>query len=101
MARHLGRQDAGAPGNNLSAHPNIRVDSYPRYLIMLQNVGKPIAMKISRPLLLALALCSAIFASRAEESTAVECLKTSSFFATPDSSDYRKYAPDRDVDILH
>src|ERR1041384_189419 len=31
----------------------------------------------------------------------ITCQKSSNFFAPADSSDYRKYAPDRKVDILH
>lgn len=37
----------------------------------------------------------------AEESTEIQCLKSSTFLAPPDSPDHLKYAPDRDVDILH
>ena len=39
--------------------------------------------------------------ARAEESTEIECLKSSAFFAPPDSSEHFKYAPDREVDITH
>src|SRR5579859_3740293 len=31
----------------------------------------------------------------------IECLKGASFFAPIDSPDYRKYAPDRDVEVMH
>ena len=40
--------------------------------------------------------------SRAEnESSAIECIKSATFLAPVDSSGYRKYAPDRVVQILH
>jgi len=31
----------------------------------------------------------------------IQCLKTSAFFAPPDSADHFKYAPEREADILH
>src|SRR3989442_11880027 len=31
----------------------------------------------------------------------VQCMKSASFLAPIDSPDYRKYAPDRDVQVLH
>src|SRR6187549_1943951 len=40
-----------------------------------------------------------VFASNLAEELA--CQKSSTFFAAPDSSDFRKYAPSREVDILH
>jgi aminopeptidase N len=36
-----------------------------------------------------------------EDLSAVECFKSASFLAPLDSADRRKYAPDRDVEILH
>ena len=33
--------------------------------------------------------------------TAIECIKSATFLAPLDSSEHRKYAPDREVDILH
>src|SRR5258705_5442303 len=53
-----------------------------------------------------LVLCFALgFASTqtlpAEDDQRIECLKSSSFLAPMDSPDYRKYAPDREVDVLH
>jgi len=39
---------------------------------------------------------------RAEEAvTEAECLKTSAFFAPPDSPEYRKYVPDRAINVLN
>jgi aminopeptidase N len=39
---------------------------------------------------------------RAEtETSTIECLKSSTFLAPADSPDHRKYAPDRDVQVLH
>jgi aminopeptidase N len=35
------------------------------------------------------------------ETAAIECLKSSAFLAPADSPDHRKYAPDRDVQVLH
>lgn len=41
-------------------------------------------------------------AARAEtDSTTLRCVKSASFLAPIDSPDYRKYAPDRDVQMLH
>src|SRR5690348_9878359 len=40
--------------------------------------------------------------SRAElDITQTECRKLSAFLAPVDSPDYRKYAPDREVEVLH
>src|ERR1035441_9791201 len=40
--------------------------------------------------------------ARAEtESTAIRCVKSASFLAPIDSPDYRKYAPDRMVQMMH
>ena len=58
-------------------------------------------MRFARWLLAMIAVCGATGLARAEESTEIECLKSSAFFAPPDSSEHFKYAPDRDVDILH
>ena len=39
---------------------------------------------------------------RAEtETTTIECIKSATFLAPLDSPDHRKYAPDREIDILH
>src|SRR5262249_4238398 len=65
---------------------------------MLQNVETAIAMKTTHTLL---ALCGVLGSSRAEETAAIECLKSGAFFAAPDAADRLKYAPDREVDILH
>src|SRR4051794_19327264 len=35
------------------------------------------------------------------DSAQIECRKSSAFLAPTDSPDYRKYAPDREVDVLH
>ncbi|MEO6036215.1 MAG: hypothetical protein ABIQ35_13245, partial [Verrucomicrobiota bacterium] len=40
-----------------------------------------------------------IFADNLAEE--IVCQKSSGLFAAPDSSDFRKYAPSREVDILH
>src|SRR5437870_5839553 len=48
------------------------------------------------------AVCWFAFVTRAEtEATAIECLKSATFLAPIDSSAHRKYAPDREVDVLH
>ena len=44
-------------------------------------------------------LAASLAVGTADES--VECVKTATFFAAPDSPDYRKYAPDRDVLVTH
>ena len=41
------------------------------------------------------------FARAETEATTIECLKSGTFLAPLDSSEHRKYAPDREVDILH
>ena len=47
------------------------------------------------------ALLGATRIGRAENSGEIQCLKSSAFFAPPDSPDHLKYAPERDADILH
>jgi len=58
-----------------------------------------------RVLLLLLCSCSialtAAFAVEETESTRFECQKSATFLAPIDSPDYRKYAPDREVEVLH
>jgi aminopeptidase N len=47
-------------------------------------------------------LCSAIVAARADDFTAeIQCQKSLALFAPPDSPDRFKYAPDREINILH
>src|SRR6185437_15976828 len=47
-------------------------------------------------------VCAATAFARAETgANTVECLKSGTFLAPLDSPDHRKYAPDRDVDVLH
>lgn len=59
-------------------------------------------MRTSLLLLFALALSwGAAGIGHAGESGEIECLKSSAFFAGPDSPDHFKYAPERDADILH
>jgi len=54
------------------------------------------------PPLLSLHVLLAVVSARADsDSTAIECVKSASFFAPIDSPDYRKYAPDREVQVLH
>lgn len=52
-----------------------------------------------------LSLCSMILigvSARAEtDSSSLECQKSATFLAPIDSPDYRKYAPDRQVEVLH
>ncbi len=36
-----------------------------------------------------------------EAAIATECLKTSAFFAPPDSPEYRKYVPDRAITVVN
>src|SRR5438445_37776 len=36
-----------------------------------------------------------------ETATRIECAKSAHFLAPPDSPDHRKYAPDREVEVLH
>src|SRR6266478_9220430 len=59
-------------------------------------------MKLFFHLLLAAAVTFFATAARADsDSTATECLKSASFLAPIDSPDNRKYAPDREVHLLH
>src|SRR2546428_4817980 len=53
-------------------------------------------------LLLAASITFSVTAARADsDSTSTECLKSASFLAPIDSPDNRKYAPDREVHLLH
>jgi aminopeptidase N len=65
---------------------------------------KPILMLLSKGGV-RLVLCLVLGFTAMQESRAVddqiECLKSASLLAAIDSPDYRKYAPDRDVDVLH
>src|SRR5687768_11490668 len=55
-------------------------------------------MKTPVPLMLLLASCTLLRANELE----MFCAQATAFApATPDSPDYRKYAPDREIDILH
>lgn len=59
-------------------------------------------MKLPHVLVITLVLSLAAGILRAEESThQAECLKTSAFFAPPDSPDYRKYSPDRLINVVN
>lgn len=55
--------------------------------------------RISLPILLFVSALATSPCARAED--LIECRKSSGFLAPIDSPDYRKYAPDRDVDVLH
>src|SRR5437016_9999945 len=58
--------------------------------------------KIIRLLIVVDAVCWFATATRAEtEATAIECLKSATFLAPIDSSAHRKYAPDREIQVLH
>src|SRR5262252_6354968 len=52
-------------------------------------------------LLLLSSFCFALSARAETESTRLECQKSATFLAPIDSPDYRKYAPDRQVEVLH
>jgi aminopeptidase N len=52
-------------------------------------------------LLLLSSFCFALTALAETESTKLECQKSATFLAPIDSPDYRKYAPDREVEVLH
>jgi aminopeptidase N len=57
---------------------------------------------MTRVLLLLLTWFSIDLTAFAEtESATLECQKSATFLAPIDSPDYRKYAPDRDVEVLH
>ena len=59
-------------------------------------------MKSSSLLLATLLLGDVATFLHAEETThEAECLKTRGFFAPPDSPEYRKYAPDRAIAVVH
>lgn len=60
-------------------------------------------MKASRslPLTLAVLFAIALPAQADDVATGIQCLKSQAFFAPPDSPDHLKYAPDREVRILH
>src|SRR5206468_9246741 len=53
-------------------------------------------------LILHVVFCSAAFTlPLAAESESLHCARAHALFAAPDSPDYRKYAPSREIDILH
>ncbi len=59
-------------------------------------------MKLSRaPFVILFAALSVGFLRSEETTRQAECLKTSAFFAPPDSPDYRKYAPDRLISVVN
>ena len=53
------------------------------------------------PLLTLVSLISSVFTRAETEATALECRKSATFLVPLDSPDHRKYAPDREIDILH
>ncbi len=53
------------------------------------------------PLLTLVSLVVSMFARAGTEATAIECIKSATFLAPLDSPEHRKYAPDREIDILH
>jgi aminopeptidase N len=46
-------------------------------------------------------ICLAAAPVRADDAAAIECIKSATFLAPPDSPDHLKYAPDREVEVLH
>ena len=56
---------------------------------------------VDRGLVIGLAFLLAAGACAEVESTAIRCVKSNSFLAPVDSPDYRKYAPDREVQMVH
>jgi len=60
---------------------------------------------MTRVLLLLLSSCSialtAVTVAAETDSANLECQKSATFLAPIDSPDYRKYAPDREVEVLH
>ncbi len=58
-------------------------------------------MKRLLHLLTLISLVASVFARAETEATALECIKSAAFLAPPDSPEHRKYAPDREIDILH
>ena len=58
--------------------------------------------KFIRLLLLVAVIDFSFVVTQAEtETTTIECVKSSHFLAPLDSPDHRKYAPDREVEVLH
>ena len=59
-------------------------------------------MNIARVLFAVWVLCRVAGLALAEESAnEIQCRKSAAFLTAPDSSDYRKYAPSRQINILH
>ena len=58
-------------------------------------------MNISRLPITVLLLCCVVSAWAEETAGEIQCLKSQAFFAPPDSPDRFKYAPDREINILH
>src|SRR5215471_7896020 len=59
------------------------------------------SMKTFRVLHAALALAFMIAIAHAEDLNEIQCAKSAAFFAPPDSPDRLKYAPDREIAIVH
>ena len=59
-------------------------------------------MNTARVLLAVWVLCRVAGLAPAEESAdEIQCRKSAAFLTAPDASDYRKYAPSRQINILH
>jgi aminopeptidase N len=67
----------------------------------LEFRGAPHPVRVMLRLLLLGMFCVAGGPSVTARGESIECVKTAAFFAAPDSPDYRKYAPDRDVLLTH
>src|SRR5713101_3950789 len=58
--------------------------------------------RLCRALVLGCGLCLPSASASAEtDETTIECAKSAAFLAPIDSSEHRKYAPDREVQVLH
>jgi len=67
----------------------------------LEFRGAPHPVRVMLRLLLLGMFCVAGGPSVTARGESIECVKTAAFFAAPDSPDYRKYAPDREVLLTH
>jgi aminopeptidase N len=58
-------------------------------------------MKSLLSLFTLVSLVAPVFVRAETEAIAIECIKSATFLAPLDSPEHRKYAPDREIDILH
>src|SRR6266550_7107837 len=71
------------------------------FATVINKAHQNCAMKRLLPLLTLVSLVASVFVRAETEAIAIECIKSATFLAPLDSPEHRKYAPDREIDILH